>query len=206
MKWSTSEKNKGLTLIELLIALVLSSVLIVSLYRIFISQQKTYTVQDQVADTQQNVRAAIDRMTKEIRMAGYDPQGTGNFGFQIATSNGRITGSNSIAFTIDYNEDGIINNDDSEQIGFRLNGLKLQKYSTGAIHWQPVADNIENLSFLYTLADGTVTDSPVDPKNIRVIKVTITAKTNMTDPEYKGGDGYRRRTLSSSIRARNMGL
>jgi type IV pilus assembly protein PilW len=206
MKWSTSEKNKGLTLIELLIALVLSSVLIVSLYRIFIGQQKTYTVQDQVADMQQNIRGAIDRMTKEIRMAGYDPQSTGNFGFQIATSNGRITGSNSIAFTIDYNEDGIINNDDSEQIGFRLNGLKLQKYSTGAIHWQPVADNIESLSFLYTLADGTVTDSPADPKNIRVIKVTITAKTNMTDPEYKGGDGYRRRTLSSSIKARNMGL
>jgi len=36
-----------------------------------IGQHKTYTVQEQVVDTQQNVRAAIDRMTREIRMAGY---------------------------------------------------------------------------------------------------------------------------------------
>ena len=64
-------KKKGLTLIELLIALVLSSILIAALYQIFISQQKTYTVQDQVADMQQNIRGAIDQMTREIRMAGY---------------------------------------------------------------------------------------------------------------------------------------
>jgi len=206
MKRSALIKNKGVTLIELLIALVVSGIFIASLYRVFISQQKIYTVQDQVADMQQNIRGAIDRMTKEIRMAGYDPQGTGIFGFQMAASNGRITGPNSIAFTIDDNEDGIIDNNDSEQIGFRLNGLKLQKYSTGAIHWQPLADNIESLSFLYTLSDGTVTDSPADPKNIRMIRMEITAKTNMTDPEYKGGDGHRRRTLFSMIHARNMGL
>ena len=64
-------KNRGLTLIELLIALVLSSILTAVLYRAFISQQKTYTVQDQVADMQQNVRIAMGQMAREIRMAGY---------------------------------------------------------------------------------------------------------------------------------------
>ncbi len=64
-------KKNGVTLIELLIALVLSSILTAVLYRAFISQQKTYTVQDQVADMQQNVRIAMGQMTREIRMAGY---------------------------------------------------------------------------------------------------------------------------------------
>jgi prepilin-type N-terminal cleavage/methylation domain-containing protein len=64
-------KNKGVTLIELLIVLVISSILIAALYRVFISQQKTYTVQDQVTDMQQNARQSINRMMSEIRMAGF---------------------------------------------------------------------------------------------------------------------------------------
>jgi prepilin-type N-terminal cleavage/methylation domain-containing protein len=63
--------NKGVTLIELLIALVISSILIAGLYRVFIGQHKSYTVQEQVVDMQQNVRVSINRMMSEIRMAGF---------------------------------------------------------------------------------------------------------------------------------------
>jgi hypothetical protein len=68
---------------------------------------------------------------------------------------------------------------------------------------QPVADNIESLEFTYFDTNGNVTSNPLD---IRMVKVAVTAKTNMLDPQLKGGDGYRRRTLSSHIRVRNMGL
>jgi type IV pilus assembly protein PilW len=63
--------RKGMTLIELLVALVVSGVLVAGVYRTFISQQHTFTVQEQVVDMQQNVRLAINRMTRELRMAGY---------------------------------------------------------------------------------------------------------------------------------------
>lgn len=66
--------RKGLTLIELLIALIISSVLIAAIYKTFISQQQTYTVQEQVVDMQQNIRAAINQMIREIRMAGFGIQ------------------------------------------------------------------------------------------------------------------------------------
>jgi prepilin-type N-terminal cleavage/methylation domain-containing protein len=65
------KKERGLTLIELLVALVISVLLIAGLYRTFIGQQKTYSVQEQVVDMQQNIRAAIHRMMTEIRMAGF---------------------------------------------------------------------------------------------------------------------------------------
>jgi hypothetical protein len=68
---------------------------------------------------------------------------------------------------------------------------------------QPLADNIESLEFTYFDVNGNVTGNPAD---IRMVKVTVTAKTEMSDPEYQGGDGYRRRTLSSNIKVRNMGL
>jgi prepilin-type N-terminal cleavage/methylation domain-containing protein len=65
------KQNKGVTLIELLIALVLSAILIAGIYRVFIHQHKSYATQEQVADMQQNVRVAINRMIREIRMAGF---------------------------------------------------------------------------------------------------------------------------------------
>jgi prepilin-type N-terminal cleavage/methylation domain-containing protein len=63
--------RKGITLIELLVALAVSGILLAGIYRTFVSQQHTFTVQDQVVDMQQNVRLAINRMTRELRMAGY---------------------------------------------------------------------------------------------------------------------------------------
>jgi hypothetical protein len=62
---------------------------------------------------------------------------------------------------------------------------------------------MESLQFTYFDAMGHVASNPLD---IRMVKVAVTSKTNMSDPEYKGGDGYRRRTLSSNIKVRNMGL
>ena len=63
--------RKGITLIELLVALCVSGVLLGGVYKTFTSQQHTYTVQDQIVDMQQNVRVAINRMTRELRMAGF---------------------------------------------------------------------------------------------------------------------------------------
>jgi type IV pilus assembly protein PilW len=65
------KKENGLTLIELLVAFVISGVLVAGLYRTLMGQQKTYTIQEQVVDMQQNVRVAINRMMTEIRMAGF---------------------------------------------------------------------------------------------------------------------------------------
>lgn len=67
---------KGITLIELLVALCLSGMLLAGVYKTFVSQQHTYTVQDQVADMQQSVRVAISRMTRELRMAGFGGGGS----------------------------------------------------------------------------------------------------------------------------------
>jgi prepilin-type N-terminal cleavage/methylation domain-containing protein len=63
--------EKGFTLIELLVALTLSFILVGSVYQSFSSQQKAYTIQDQVAETQQNARMAMNILLRDIRMAGY---------------------------------------------------------------------------------------------------------------------------------------
>src|SRR4030042_5375155 len=65
------KENRGLTLLELLVALAISALLIAALYRTFIGQQKTYTVQEQVVDMRQNVRGAVSNMMRELRATGF---------------------------------------------------------------------------------------------------------------------------------------
>jgi prepilin-type N-terminal cleavage/methylation domain-containing protein len=65
------KENRGLTLIELLVALVLSALIIAALYRTFLGQQKTYMVQEQVVEMRQNLRGAISNMMRELRMTGF---------------------------------------------------------------------------------------------------------------------------------------
>lgn len=266
-------KNSGFTLIELLIVLVLSSILLAGSYRTFIAQQKAYTVQDQVADTQQNVRVAIDKMTREIRMAGYGNinyvLGLGVNGFtsvitiipgpnqitivgafkQIRRSNGEPIVVSSVSgnqVILDYATDefdgtahryisigGIESNTVQSRSGaiLTLATALTQTHSPGspvykiqAITYdlgtsygksvlrrnentgggaQSLAENIENLQFAYYDKDGIVTATPAD---IRMIKVTVLAKTDRSDPDFKGGDGFRRRELASFVKVRNMGL
>lgn len=63
--------QRGLTLIEIMIAVTISLVLLAGVMQIFISSKKTYHFQEAMARLQENGRFAIDFMTRELRMAGY---------------------------------------------------------------------------------------------------------------------------------------
>src|SRR5512137_1273034 len=64
--------KKGVTLIELLVVLVITAITMAGIYRVFISQTKTYAVQDQVMEVQQSVRGAMEILLRDIRMTGFD--------------------------------------------------------------------------------------------------------------------------------------
>lgn len=65
------KREKGFTLVELLVAMAISGIVVAAVYTAFITQQKSYTVQDQVAEAQQNARVGLDLIAREVRMAGY---------------------------------------------------------------------------------------------------------------------------------------
>ncbi len=289
-------KADGLTLIELLIAMAISAILIGAIYRTFIGQHKTYTAQEQVVDMQQNVRVAINRMMREIRMTGFGNVSnllpvtafTTFNGFQVLTLNNMITpsdnknnvvqsddqitiigafeqistlaavptvGTNIIQlagraseFDLDYQkyicigglEAHTVTNRDKLTNTITLDDRVTNNFSVGTpvfkikaityrLRWdnsspnmpvltredntdgggtQVVAENIENLQFRYTLEDGSESDSPADASKIRLVRVTVNARTGMSDPEFKAGTGgFRRRTITSNILVRNnMGL
>lgn len=90
------KKDAGVTLIELMIVLVIAAFLVAGVYSLFITQHRSYAVQDQVAGVQQDARAALDIMARDIRMAGFVTgagSGTGS-GFTDGTNNIVINGFN----------------------------------------------------------------------------------------------------------------
>ncbi len=65
-------KQQGISFLETLIALVITGVVTTAVFQLYITQHKNYITQDDITNIQQNARAAIDEMSRNIRMAGYD--------------------------------------------------------------------------------------------------------------------------------------
>lgn len=61
----------GFSLIEVMAALVILSIALTAVFATFISQQRSFTVQNRVSEMQQNLRQAVEYMSRDIRMAGY---------------------------------------------------------------------------------------------------------------------------------------
>jgi len=216
MYYSPKNKESGFTLIELLIAMTIGLIILGALSSTFIIQRKTYAIQEQTVEMVQTGRAAMDMMSREIRMAGYDPKGSAVAGIVSATSN-------SINFTLDITDDAgtgspdgdTVGGDPNENITYSLytpaDGIqKLGRKSTAIAVNQPVAEHIQSLEFKYwddsatEYNESTMLSRPVAvPANIRVIQITITARTTKSAPD---SSGYRTYTLTSFITPRNLGL
>ena len=71
--------SKGFSLVELLIAVALSSLISLGLYGALSSQQIIYSVQDDISEMQQNLRLATERISRDVSMAGFGrPSGLGS--------------------------------------------------------------------------------------------------------------------------------
>ncbi len=224
------KNSHGFSLVELLIAMAVSAIVSGAIYAAYLTDNRSYIVQDNIAEVQQNIRIAANDLERAIRMAGYDRNQSAGAGFVSNFPSpwdtyGATTGSQNIAFTSDINENGSIDLNDTELIAYRLNGNDLQVFSTstGFVYWQTIAENIENLEFNYILDDGSSTTSPsaAQLSRIRVVQISILGRVRQQDSNFTNtkvyrtasgatwgpyNDGFRRRLLIATIKCRNLGL
>ena len=205
-------KEHGFTMVELLVAMAITAVVMGAVYTLYKTQQESYIAQDQVVEMQQNVRASLYQMARDMRMAGFNPQRASNVGgfvTQLPDDGGGTTTTNStnIAFTIDQDSNGVIDIDaDDEQIAYRLDNAtnELQKFRVSDDSWQTVADNISAVDFVYLDLNGAdITASVIANPNtqyattslpfidsIRSIEMSIVARTGRIDKSFPGTPKY----------------
>ncbi len=66
------------------------------------------------------------------------------------------------------------------------------------------AEDIEDLQFRYGLANGVFVDTPPTASVVREVLVTLIARSERKDQQFEGE--YRRRTLTTDVKVRNLGL
>jgi type IV pilus assembly protein PilW len=207
--------QKGFTLVELLVAMFVAGIVMAGIYSAYYSQQRSFVVQDEVAKMQQNLRAAMFFMAREIRMAGCNPTGATDAGIKTKEEG-------TIRITMDLRgkdpddpADGDTSDDD-EDITYSLVGSEIFR---DAAKDGPIAENIDWLHFDYLDENGAITASPM---LVRSVQITIVARTGRGVPGYVNSDRYydlqgddfydapgdnlRRKALSTNIKCRNLGL
>ncbi len=67
----TRASQQGVTLVEIMVAMVVGLILLAGIIQVFISNKQTYRVQEALARIQENGRFAMEFLSRDIRMAGF---------------------------------------------------------------------------------------------------------------------------------------
>jgi len=202
-------RENGFSLIELLVALAIFLIILAAITNAFITQRKTYDVQEQVTEMTQGARSAMDMLSTEIRQAGYNPANITNFvGIPYSASQlqlladlrGDSVSSPPDGDTLDPNEN-IIYTYDSTNLRINRNDVNTEDVA------HPFAENVQSYTVKYFEGDGVTEVVSVDDNSkIRQIEIEIVVRTSEPDPDYSTNSGYRSFTLTSRITPVNLRL
>ena len=190
IKTTLAGGTAGFTLVEILVGLGLASVLMAAIVALFATLSRSYTTQNVAAEVQQVVRAGIDEMVMNIRMAGVNPLNIADVGVKDDYS------STQIRFTSDINASGVIGDADDEDIAYIFEENKLKRQVDGGNKIELV-QNVSDFSFTYLKEDELPADSVSE---IRTVLISMT----VTEPAGRGQNVSR--TYSARVRCRNLGL
>jgi len=188
-------RQRGISLVELMIAMALASAVGLLIMGMFVTSNRTFVDQNQILDVQRSGRIALESITRSLRQAGLDPLGTANAGVEVATAT-------TVRATMDLNLDEDV--DSGERVTFRWAGNVLQKGvgPVGAETWQNLAENVSAFRVDYFGDNNDPIAAPVTTAaglaSIRSLIVTMTIR------EDRASGGSFERTYSTGICCRNL--
>jgi prepilin-type N-terminal cleavage/methylation domain-containing protein len=224
-----ARNQHGFTLTELIVACAIIGFVMAGLFSILQSGQQSYLVGTNQVEAQQSLRLAVQRMSNEIRDAGFCPTcGTGSppvtpfaaitsassTGFTIQNDwNGSWNGTSGIAAsgTVNYVVVGSTGTATTTQRGEKItytyssSAKTLTRQETGVDgSAQTLVSNLDSLSFTYLNAAGTVITSPVpagSEASIRTIVINAVGQP-LTQPST-AQSGRVKVAMTDTVRLRN---
>jgi len=187
---ASKTNEAGFTLVELMIALVVSGLVMAAVVSVYVAQSRSYSVQDDIANIQQDLRGALVLLPSEIRQAGCDPEKSGAPGildgpnrpaknrFQFTMDiRGNAVNANSadgdicdtgeyvgygFAAGTDTNNDGIVDNGGAAWSGTGSLGRQTGNACTLVFGgYDPLADNVEAIEFNYLIDNDNNPSTPL---------------------------------------------
>jgi type IV pilus assembly protein PilW len=204
MMTSNTNSQKGFSLVELMVAMAVSSILMAGIYTFYQSQLRSNVTQQALLDMQQDARVGMYMMTREIRMAGCDPQNSTGTAIRIANvgqiafdsdqdGNGSIdAASERFYYTLsnDANGDGINDADLDGVVDGTPSNIERGSWDNGLnpVALNAVALNIDALNFVYLdgagfrLNDDGNGNVIANMDRIRSVQITLVARSGDAVP------------------------
>ena len=190
--------KNGFTLVELMVSMGIGMVILAAVTTTFMSQTRIYNAQEQINEMQQNARGALDIITREVKMAGYRPNGGGFNGVTYSTTQLMVQAD------VDLNGAISTGSTANEQITYAYDSANQRiTRAVGSGSAQVLAEHITAFTFSYLDSSAAATTVSA---NIRQVSISITAKTAKPDPNYPSNGGYRTYTMSATITPGNLAL
>jgi len=209
------KKQEGITLLELLIALAVSTVVVGALVGLFFISTKHNRGTLEITKLDSELNLVLNSMTRDVQRAGYwaDAQTSSNNPFMVTgTTDITINGSNDcILLTYDRNADGALtsagNGTDDERYGYRLSNNAIQyravttNFSCTNSDWLNLTDTrvitITAFSVALNTEDVDIDGTGPGTSVMQVRSVTITVTGELAD------DSSVTRTLTRNVKVYN---
>jgi len=197
-----------------MISITVGLIVMAGVLGIFVNTVKASSDAMKMTRLNQELRAAMDVMTRDIRRAGYWGKASTSIGFGPAVSNvnpfdviapGATDGvaNSCIIYSYDEDKDGVV--DEHEYFGFRLKSSAVQSREenencTASEEWKDITDKqsilITALKFEFT-NPKTVAVNPGGASKIKVREVTITLQGELKN------DSSVKREIKDAVRVRS---
>lgn len=198
--------DKGFTLSELLVALAMAAIVMTGVYSIYTYFIRSSSGQERLAEIQQEGRAAMERVVKELRAGGCYYKNTpiitataDTFEFESDTDPDPTQGPWMIRYSVDAATDTLTR----ETAAWNTGALAYGAYSAG----QDVAGHVSSITFAYYDENGASIAAPITSQanrdTIRRVDVTLVTQTSEKNPVTNQFDSI---SIKSSVYLRCMGV
>ncbi|MCB1197758.1 MAG: prepilin-type N-terminal cleavage/methylation domain-containing protein [Bdellovibrionota bacterium] len=179
--------RRGISLVELLVVLVVSSVLVTGIFNLLGRQRRLSKVQRLRADIESVAQITFFIIGRDIRRAGSNPAGALGYdvgaGIPLAQAEPQ-----KLEILADLDGDGAVTSGTDEDITYEFvddpdspDGVKDQiRRQSGN---QLVIENVKNFDLCYQLNSSAWDCNPSDTALIRKVRVRLEVGTGLNDPE-----------------------